>query len=360
MLDRVEAAYGGRRGMSRRAVLKAGLASLINLSWARETGACESSARADTVILIWLDGGPSHLDTFDPKPDAPRQFRGDFSAIRTSAPGVYLSELLPRMAKVMHRVTLVRTLSHEEESHERACHRMLTGHPAQTCQISPSIGSVAASVWAARTDSPVYAVLPASGFAFGFGRAGSLPQRYDPWTPDDDTVRFALRQEPQRVVERYGYHAFGRRCLLARRLTEQGVRFVAICQDGWDTHSDNAQACRDWLAPPLDQGLSALIEDLHQRGRLSRTLVVCLGEFGRSPKINALAGRDHWSRCGFALLCGAGVPGGQVIGKSDSIGAEPLERPVTPQEIAAAIYARLGIPLARGGLPEGAVMPELG
>ena len=360
MLDGAKDTGHGQRGVSRRAFLEAGLGILAGLSLAEKTGLREPVARADSVILIWLDGGPSHLDTFDPKPEAPREFRGEFGAIRTSAPGLYVSELFPRMARVMHRVTLIRTLSHEEESHERACHRMLTGHPAENARIFPSIGSRVAREGAARTTSPVYAALPGNGFAFGFGLSGSLPQRYDPWSPDDASIRLALKREPQRVRDRYGRHAFGQRCLLARRLTEQGARFVMVCQEGWDTHSDNAKACRDWLAPPLDQGLSALIEDLHQRGRLCRTLVVCFGEFGRSPKINVLAGRDHWSRCGFALFAGAGVPGGQVVGRSDVLGAEPLGRPVRPQEIVAAIYARMGISPAKGGLPESAAMPELG
>jgi uncharacterized protein (DUF1501 family) len=348
--------------MTRRAFFEAGFGSLIGLSHFEKTRLCKVAerARADAVILIWLDGGPSHLDTFDPKPDAPREFRGEFGAIRTTVPGLYVSELLSRMAKIMNRVTLIRTLSHEEESHERACHRVLTGHPAETSRIFPSIGSNVAKEMAAGMIFPIYAALSGSGFAFGFGLSGFLPQEYNPWSPRDDVFQSDLQQEPEGIRERYGRHAFGRRCLQARRLVEQGARFVMVCQEGWDTHSDNAKVCRDWLVPPLDQGLSALIEDLHQRGRLSRTLVVCLGEFGRSPKINALAGRDHWSRCGFALFAGAGVPEGQAVGMSDSVGAEPMERPVRPQEIAAAIYSRLGISPVKVGLPESVAIPELG
>jgi hypothetical protein len=205
--------------------------------------------------------------------------------------------------------------------------------------------------------------MPGGGFAFGYGQAGYLGTAFDPLSvphdPNDprfyqyqgNLVRsslamaqgFQLHREKGGVRERYGRHTFGQRCLLARRLVEAGVRFITVSHGGWDTHSDNARACQDWLVPTLDQGLSALLEDLHQRGRLAETLVVCMGEFGRTPQINPLAGRDHWSRTGFALFAGAGVPGGQVVGATDAKGAEPLDRSIAPQDIAAAICAKLGI-----------------
>ena len=143
--------------------------------------------------------------------------------------------------------------------------------------------------------------------------------------------------------ERYGRHSFGQGCLLARRLVEAGVRFITVSHGGWDTHSDNAKSCKDHLVPPLDQGMAALIGDLDQRGLLKDTLVVWMGEFGRTPQINPLAGRDHWPNTGCALFAGAGVPGGQVVGVTDEKGAEAKDRKISPQDIATTLYTKLGV-----------------
>lgn len=322
-----------------------------------------TQAPAKSVILVWLDGGPSSFETFDPKPNAPAEIRGAFGAIRTNVPGLHIGELLPNMARQMDKCTLFRTVTHNEGRHDRACCALLTGSTSPDGVIPPSVGAVAAKVLGGRGEMPPYVALPGGGFAFGYGQAGYLGAAFDPLSVPDDPndprfyqqhgnlVRsplaiaqgFQLHREKAAVRERYGRHTFGQRCLLARRLVEAGVRFITVSHGGWDTHSDNARACQDWLVPTLDQGLSALLEDLHQRGRLAETLVVCMGEFGRTPQINPLAGRDHWSRTGFALFAGSGVPGGQAVGATDAKGAEPLDRSIAPQDIAAAIYAKLGI-----------------
>ena len=307
-----------------------------------------AEAAAENVIMLWMDGGPSHVDTFDPKPGGIGETRGQFSPIRTNVPGLYISELLPRMARQMHRCTLIRTLSHTHSTHERACHAVLTGREPAAGYIPPSIGSLAARELARAGSARPYAALPGSSFGFGYGRAGSLGRAYDPIT--DLEVRdqplsgaYDLDREAAGIRVRYGSHPFGEACLTARRLVERGAGFVTVSFGGWDTHTDNALALKDWLAPTLDQGMSALIEDLHNRGLLSRTLVVWMGEFGRSPHLNALAGRDHWPSAGCALFAGAGVPGGQVVGTTDPWGAEPVDRAIGPAEIAATVYAKLGI-----------------
>ncbi len=317
-----------------------------------------------------MDGGPSQLDTFDPKPDAPRGYRSDFGTVRTRVPGLYVSALLPRLARLMHRCTLVRTVAHQEGSHERACHLLLTGQLPEAHEVRPGLGAVVARGLGPAAGAPPYVTISSAGFAFGFGEAGPLGPSFDPVrvrgrslrTRGTDTAQgvWELEREPSAVRDRYGRHAFGEGCLLARRLVERGTRFVTVSHGGWDTHSDNAQALEGWLAPPLDRGMSALIEDLAQRGLLEETLVVWMGEFGRSPALNPLAGRDHWPRAGCALFAGAGVPGGQVIGRTDRHGAEPLERPVAPADIAATILGKLGIDPSAAGCPSPASGADTG
>jgi len=345
--------------LTRREVMNAGLSGFltVNLSLAGfRKPIAPGRARARSVILIWLDGGPSQFDTFDPKPNAPSGIKSEFGAIRTKVPGLNICELMPRMARQMGRCTLIRTVSHDEPTHERACHLALTGQKPDSAVVYPSLGSVVARDSARAQSIPPYVSIAGDTFGFGFGRSGCLKSAFDPFsvagTAAEPQVhsRFPqleipldLDKEPVAMHDRYGRHAFGQRCLLARRLVESGTRFVTVSQSGWDTHCDNAVATRDWLVPPLDQGMAALIEDLHYRGLLEETLVVCMGEFGRSPKINPLGGRDHWSQAGFALFAGAGVPRGQVVGATDSRGAEPVDCRVSPQDIAVTIYTKLGI-----------------
>ena len=406
-------------GMTRRDFVRVGTIGFLGLSlsmtdllrmqsaFAANGGRAAKGPQAKAVILLWLDGGPSQFDTFDPKLAAPSNIKSEFGAIKTSVPGLEISELMPQMAKVMDKVTLVRTLSHNEGAHERACHELLTGWAPNPSLVYPAMGSVVAREMGGVGPMPPYIAIPGSGFAFGYAQSGYLEAAFNPFSvggdpndknfsvrdvalPDGLTMErldgrktllaavdgafrrfektaesrsrnefyqraydmisspdakkaFNLHEEKDEVRDRYGRHTFGQGCLLARRLVESGVRFVTVSHGGWDTHSDNAKACKGHLVPPLDQGLSALIEDLDRRGLLKDTFVVCMGEFGRTPEINPLAGRDHWPKTGCAVFAGAGVPGGQVVGQTDEKGAEPKERPVKPQDVAVTLYEKLGV-----------------
>ncbi len=405
-----------RSAMTRRDFVKVGTIGFLGLSLgmtdllrmqAAFAGEGVKGAQAKSVILLWMDGGPSQFDTFDPKPNAPSGMKSEFGAIKTNVPGLEICELLPEMAKVMDKVTLLRTMSHTEGAHERACHTLLTGWNPNPSLVYPCMGSVVSKELGGVGAMPPYIAIPGSGFAFGYAQAGYLEAAFNPFSvggdPNNDkfSVRdvalpggltmerlderrtllqavdtafkrfdntaearsrdefyqraydmisspeakkaFNIQEEKKEVRERYGRHTFGQGCLLARRLVEAGVRFVTVSHGGWDTHSDNAKASKGRLVPPLDQGMSALIEDLHQRGLLKDTLVVCMGEFGRTPQINPLAGRDHWPNTGCAVFAGAGVPGGQVIGQTDEKGADPKDRKVSPQDIATTLYAKLGV-----------------
>ena len=181
------------------------------------------------------------------------------------------------------------------------------------------------------------------GTAEKASRSTFYQRAYDMISSPKAKAAFQLKDEKPEIRDKYGRSQVGQGCLLARRLVEAGVRFVTVNHSGWDTHSDNDKACKGWLVTPLDKALAALISDLADRGLLESTMVVCMGEFGRSPQVNALGGRDHWPQTGCALFAGAGVPGGQVIGKTDEKGAEPKERPVKPGDIAATLFAKLGI-----------------
>lgn len=329
----------------------AGLGTADLLLHAAHTDPC---APARAVILLWMDGGPPQHETFDPKPNAASEVRGAFGAIPTNVAGVRIGELMPRMAKQMDKVALVRTLSHTEITHEGAAYLLLTGRRPDPGLVPPSIGSVTAKVLGSRGPLPPYVAVPDGGFGFGHGRGGCLGTAFAPLSacghPYGDTlhspeikVAFDLDQEPERLRDAYGCTAIGQSCLLARRLVEAGARFVTVSHGGWDTHSDHFEACRRELIPPMDQAFAALLSDLHDRGLLATTLVVWMGEFGRSPQINTLAGRDHWPWSGCAVFAGAGVRGGQVIGQTDALGAYPKERPVSPADVACTIYHKLGI-----------------
>ena len=398
---------------SRRDFVKVGSLGMLGLSlglsdlFRLEAAHAAPAAKAKHVILVWLDGGPTQHETFDPKPNAPTGIKTEVGAIKTNVSGIEISELMPNMAKQMDKVSLVRTLAHSEGAHERACHLLLTGWTPNPSLVYPALGSVVGKELGGVGPMPPYVCIPGSGFAFGYGQSGYLDAAFGPFSVGGDpnangfSVRdvalpggitmerldgrrslletvdsafkrfentpesrsrdefyhraydmisspaakkaFAIQEEPKEVRDRYGRHAVGQSCLLARRLVQAGVRFVTVSHGGWDTHSDHVKACKGWLVPPLDQGLSALIEDLHKTGLLSETLVICMGEFGRTPQVNQLAGRDHWPQTGCAIFAGAGVPGGQVIGKTDEKGGEPKERPVAPAEIAATIFEKLGI-----------------
>jgi len=412
-----EIQMGGHRtcdGVSRRDFLRVGALSVLGLALpdflrlqaeaaAGGTHAARGYPRAEGCILIWLAGGPSHLDTFDPKPEGPADVRGTFKAIPTSVAGIQLCEHLPLSAKVMDKFSIIRSVTSSIGAHEQASQYMLTGYKPLPTLEYPSYGAVVAKELGVRNDLPPYLAIPdvaragQAGFignaynAFAVGDPGrpgfrvqniNLPRgvdqerlvkrrafveranhRFEAQLPDDsvhsvdsfyerayDLVTspqakkaFDLEQEESKTREAYGARTLGQGCLLARRLVEGGARFITISRGGWDTHAQNFERLEKQLLPEFDQAYSALLADLAQRGMLEKTLVLVMGEFGRTPRVNPRGGRDHWPRARFVCMAGGGVRGGQVVGKTDASGGEPVERPVTVEEIAATLYACLGI-----------------
>jgi uncharacterized protein (DUF1501 family) len=427
-----------RLGLDRRELLQVGYSALLGVGLpsllARRAEAAEAGRAAGrpartprSLILVFLTGAPSHLDTFDPKPDAPAEIRGEFRTVPTRVPGLRICEHLPRLAARADRYALVRALSHRENNHLVATHHLLTGHP----QPGAFFDKVAS-----RDDWPCYAsaldhlrprndgvptgvnlptFLMEGPLTWPGQHAGFLGPRHDPWqitrdpnapdfrfdglrlAPGMDAGRlhgrrallerldrqrarladlaearrladqqrlafavlgsgavaraFEIDREPAAVRAGYGRHAFGQSLLLARRLVEAGVPVVqanmGIVQN-WDTHGDNFGRLKDQLLPPLDRAVAALLDDLEARGLLGETLVVVLGEFGRTPRISTLPGarapgRDHWAPCFFGLFAGAGVRGGQVLGRSDRIGAYPVTTPYSPDDVGATVYHALGV-----------------
>lgn len=378
--------------------------------------AASPAAQIKSCIFIFYYGGPSHLDTFDPKPDAPAEVRGEYRTIATAVPGVRVSEHLPRTARLMDRLALVRSLHHPMRNHNAAAAEALTGRtPAGGDQELlrddprglPTLGSAVSYALGLRAGVLPYVALPytlfnvvqlpgqSSGLLGGaydrfqvesnpntrdfhiaaFDGAGSLDdraallRRLDGIKLPGPAARaeiyrdralqlvasseirhlFDLSAEPARLRDRYGRHRFGQSLLLARRLVEGGVHFVAAYDgqrngqnENWDSH-EKLFARHRQLIPPSDQAFSALVEDLEQRGLLETTLVVAMGEFGRTPKVNRSGGRDHWPDCYTAVLAGGGVRGGSVYGASDRIGAYPAADPARPGDIAATIFWRFGI-----------------
>jgi hypothetical protein len=401
---------------------------------AAESAPRTSSTRQPSCILVYLLGGPSHLDTFDLKPEAPAEVRGPFSPIDTSVPGVQICEHLPQLAKMAEKWALVRSVTHANSNHTPMIYYTLTGRQTAQPELDndvrppqradfPHLGSIVSHVLPRTGALPGYVAIPEVAVRSSLegefkrartplrgGSAGFLGTAYDPLMVNGEpgtaaaipalerpsglsaeqferrasllsqldgaasgsAVRrysevreqaillagahsrtdlevFSLDSEAPAIRQRYGAHRFGKALLLARRLTEAGVPLVAvhfnemtIC-DGWDTHAKNFEGLQTELLPMLDQGLSALIEDLDQRGRLGDTLVTCFGEFGRTPKINTNAGRDHWGPCSSTLLAGGGIQGGRVLGASDRIAAYPVADPVDPVDIHATMFRSLGI-----------------
>ncbi len=445
-----------RGTVTRRAFLQAGAAGAMGLVLGDRIGSRAMAGGvappARAVILLWLWGGPSHLDTFDMKPDAPLEYRGPFEPIATAVPGVRICELLPGLARRADRFALLRAMHHESNDHGIAGTIALTGSiagavglggAANTQAMRPSTGAIVGRLHRRAPGSlPSYVIL-GSPLHQGLKRAvgeggGSLGSSYDPFRVDYepgvglklpdvglpegvDARRFGTRwgllrdiegtragrmasgpaarlerhyelahtliasreglaaldvgREPARVREAYGPHRFGQCCLIARRLVEAGTPFVQVNwsthvegpedagDGGWDMHDRYFQIMQDRHGWMLDRALSALLDDLHDRGLLDSTLVVAVGEFGRTPKINPKAGRDHWNTCYSALVAGAGVRGGRVVGASDRRGEHPADRPVTPADLGATILARLGFGAADltgiGLTPMGSVIEEL-
>lgn len=398
-------------GASRRDILRLGTLGALGLSLADLFRLrADDKARAKSCILLWLDGGPSHLETFDPKPDAPLEVRGPFESIGTNVPGIQLTEILPQTAKICDKLAIVRSMTSPLGEHGLANHYLLTGYKPSPVLQHPSYGSVVTQQRKLKSVLPPYIAIPearAAGAGFLGGAHEPFVTGGDPSRPefkvkdldffpgvDESRIQrrreflaefdsaqatfesknppadsafdrayrlvtspeakraFNLSAEPANVRARYGPRMFGQSCLLARRLVESGVPFVHVQNTGWDTHDQLVRQLRDGyagakvgvgLAPTFDQGFSALIEDLAQRGLLDQTLVIAMGEFGRTPKLNPRGGRDHWPRVFSVVLAGGGVRGGQVIGTSDRVGESPRDNPVTPSDLARTIYKLLGV-----------------
>ncbi len=420
-------------GITRRELLQVGYSGLLGIGLpsllASRAHASATGGRGKSVILIFLTGAPSHIDTFDPKPEAPAEVRGSFRPIDTVAPGVRVCEPLPLLAARADRWAVVRSMTHGLPSHEHATHMVLTGidkmPPGATHMASrndwPCFASGLDFVRPRQDGVPNGVMLPTylnNGYGFSGQNAGVLGAKYDPWhitqDPNDPGFRleslqlpagltaerldqrrgllaeidaqhariereaaqnafggmqhkaftmltsgkvkqaFAMDREDPRVRDRYGRHMFGQSLLLARRLVQAGVPIVQANMghmNNWDTHSDNCKQLETRLLPPLDRAVSALLDDLGTLGLLDETLVVMVGEFGRTPRmgrdngggITAASGRDHWAGVFFALFAGAGVQGGQAIGKSDKIAAYPASRGYYPSDIGATIYTTLGL-----------------
>ena len=380
-------------GCTRRDFLKIGALGLGGLALPDLFAAQE--AKAKNCILIWLQGGPSHLDLFDLKPDAPIEIRGEFKPAK-SIDGVRISEHLPKIAARMKKLALIRSLTSPEGNHDRATHYLLTGHRPSPAVAYPSMGAVCAKEFGVGKELPAHVALPK---APEYADAGHLGAAYNPYEPAPlpsisfdrlrrreamvkklDALSDAVGTTPARdsftdqaysiltsakardafdlskeKANDYGAHELGRGCLLARRLIEAGTRFVTVTDNGWDTHDNVFKRLRDGFPgklPGLDTAFAALIDDLDRRGLLKETLVVVMGEFGRTPKINSAGGRDHWPRVNSILLAGGGVRP-NVVGTSDAFGELPDERPVQVEDLVATIYTLLGVNPARKLLSPG-------
>jgi hypothetical protein len=406
-------------GVTRRSFLKIGALGMGGLSLPNLLAAQQAPARRDTaVILFWMAGGPSHIDTYDMKPAAPLEVRGPFRPIQTNLTGLQVCELMPRHARIADKLSVIRSLRHELGVHDDASHWVQTGYPLFNArnrgQLQPAQGAVVSHLRGPlHPDMPAYVCLPeAYSSPQGFYQAAAtLGARHNPVNGGGDptlgnyrTAEFALprevtldrlqdrrslvhhmdhlrrrvetsdvaenmnvsqrrafdlitgqkareafdlSREPIALRERYGKHAWGQATILARRLVEAGVTFVTINLyerdvDWWDDHYVIEQNLRRRL-PIFDQALATLIEDLHERGSAERVLVAAFGEFGRTPHIDALAGRSHWPRAMSAVLSGGGIHSGQIIGATTSDGGEPRDRQLGPGDLLATMYRVLGI-----------------
>lgn len=434
-------AQGGRLcdGLSRREVLHAGGLGLLGLSLpellrGRAQAAAEGERRgprARSCIVLFLMGGPPQHSTWDPKPDAPEQIRGEFKPIATTVPGIQVCELMPRLARQMDRLCLLRGVCTDDNAHSSSGYFMLTGHPHQPTNFEnanpgppnnwPTLGAYVQRLRGTRAGLPAAVRLPhrifnTDGSVWPGQDAGLLGRSADPWLlrcepaasqyripefslaadvpvgrlsdregllarmdrhfeaverggllgqydaqtrqafellrADRSRQAFDLGREPEAVRERYGRSPFGQSVLLARRLVEAGVSLVQVNwyrgpdepsdNPCWDSHTKESERLKTVLVPPMDQAFAALLDDLAARGLLDETLVVCMAEFGRTPKFNGRAGRDHWGHVFSVALAGGGIRGGQVYGASDAIGGYPKDGRVLPQDLLATLFHCLG------------------
>jgi len=351
--------------VSRRELLQCGLVGGLSLAcpWAGMSTRKRVVDDNRSVVLIVNVGGPSQLDTWDPKPEAPAEVRGPLRVIQTSVPGTFLSQLFPRQARLAHQMALVRACTHTAPArHEIGWQLAETGQAYPACQDALHVGDVVSRLCGPRRGLPAHVSLCA-GVSESHSADRSTAERAIPLS------EALLARESVRVHEQYGTSQFGQDCLRARCLIEAGVRFVTVrfCADyrdraSWDVHGGphfaDVKSMTSSVGPDFDRAYAALVEDLDQRGLLPDTLVCCVAEFGRTPRINPAGGRDHWPLCWTTTFAGGGVRGGQVIGASDASGAEPHERPVSPAEIVGTIYHSLGLfahPGTRRGLEPGRV-----
>jgi len=436
-----------RTGMSRRDFVRVGALGAMGLTFADllrlKAEGKTTEAKAKSVIQLWMGGGPTHLDTFDPKPEAGDDYCGPLkNPIQTNVPGIRISEKLPLMAKCADKYSIIRSMTHRNNGHETATYIMQTGTMPGDL-VYPAMGAVVAY----KRDEAGYkgSLPPYMSITRSFGRfseAGFLGTNYKTFSTGGDPNRdrvsvqgivapggvteqrlndrrtllksvdelatgmdknkkyeamdsfqerayglilgdakkaFEMSEEKDETRERYGRNRFGQACLLARRLVERGVPYVTVNSGGWDTHRDNFGRM-DVLLPPLDQGFSALLEDLSQRGLLDTTIVTWFGEFGRTPKIYPEApwdgGRHHYGNAMSAIVAGGGFKGGMIVGETDETGAEPKERATYPWDLTASMYTLLGIdplgtlphplgcvayvtPVGSGDLESGGILTEI-
>ncbi|MBI3818115.1 MAG: DUF1501 domain-containing protein [Planctomycetes bacterium] len=408
---------------NRREILRIGALGVGGLTLARtlellETAPLLSNKKPATrAILIWLDGGASHIDTFDPKPNAPEEIRGNWKSIPTPLPNIQFGEGLSRLAAELPNFALIRSINSDAGEHEIARHLMLTGYPLTPALEYPSFGS-AASVFGQYAAFPPYVAIsqiPEHAKQLG---SGFLPAENAPFLIDSNPSRpeygvrdlfapagldaarvdrrkalldeldtfakkyetnaavrartaaferawrliaskeardaFDLTKEDSKLRARYGDHALGQSCILARRLAEAGARFITIMDSGWDHHGRVHEELSRHRLPKLDEAVSTLFDDLRKRGLWDDTLIIIMGDFGRTPKLNNANGRDHWPRANCCILAGGAVKGGTIVGATDERAEQVVERPVSPADLAATIYTILGIdPDAELRTPDG-------
>jgi uncharacterized protein (DUF1501 family) len=407
-------------GVSRRDVLKVGaltVGGLTQADWLRvQSRAARSGSTGNkkSVICFWLDGGPTNFETWDPKPQAPSEYKGPFNAISTKVPGIQLCELFPRTAQMMRKLSVIRSVHHNNGDHFAAAHWMWTGyHGSSAARLEPmypSVGAVISKVRGAnRPGMPAFVAVPYAatiGRRPGYQSSAFLGVAYNPFDAGGDPnsrsfqvqnvnlpsgvsadrtfdrqsllagldrVRrdvdssglmegmdtfnqrafdmiigtaarkaFDINRENPRTRDLYGRTSTGQGALLARRLVEAGVSFVTVHAGGWDNHSGIEPAMKRH-ASYLDPAISGLVSDLDQRGMLDDVIVMVMGEFGRTPRVNGSAGRDHWGNLMSVLIGGGGLLGGTIVGQSDAKGTRPIKRAVKPAHVLHTIYRQLGV-----------------
>lgn len=361
--------------------------------------------KAKSVIHIYLPGGMAHQDSFDPKPTAPLEYRGEIGSIKTKVDGIYLSEHMKKTAEVVDKIAICRSMTHGEAAHERGTHNMFTGYKPSPALVFPSFGTIVAHEYGVRNNLPPYVCIP--NMPNSFAGSGYLSSKYGPFSLGSDPANanfrvqdlnlpngvddkrfdtrksmleavndhfaaqdksdniaamdtfyqqayslisspkakeaFDINKEDAKLRDSYGRNAAGQRMLMARRLVEAGVRFVTLTYGGWDMHANIKQGMQTQL-PNFDQAYAQLITDLDQRGMLDSTLVMVSSEFGRTPKINATAGRDHWPKVFSVALAGGGIKRGIVHGSSDPTASEPEDDALSLEDLAVTVYHCLGIP----------------